>query len=73
MKKFFYLIFGLILFFAISCGQSKEEYKKEQRIEDSLHALDRENSVDNAINMLDSDLDSLAVVVDSLSTDSAAL
>ncbi len=53
MKRI-YLIFGLFLFL-FSCGPSQEELDKQQRIDDSLHEIERENVIDKTNSYFDND------------------
>ncbi len=53
MKKYLFLFsLSLVLF---SCGLSQEEIEKQQRIDDSIHEVERENLIDKTNSYFDSD------------------
>lgn len=51
-KTCFIFSLSLILF---SCGPSQEEIEKQQRIDDSIHEIEREDLINKTNNYFDSD------------------
>lgn len=53
MKNF--ILISVFSLFLVSCGPSKEEQERQRQIEDSIHAADIEDVLDNVNDYFESD------------------